>query len=437
MFGSSHYVALATTSILVATAGVALPVGRPDSITRVNVSTSGAQADTFSFSNHSVSATGRWVAFDTGAALAANDTNGVDDVFLRDVRDKTTDRISVSSSGVQGDGPSRSPSISADGRYVAFVSEAHNLIDGETSTAPSGIFVRDRVAGTTIDVTRTTTGAPPNGVSDDPEISGDGRYVTFASYAANLVPGDHNSATDIFVHDLSARITTRVSVSTGGEQADDGSFEPAINRNGRYLTFISSATTLVAAGDTNQAPDVYVRDMRAGTTTRVSVTPTGSEPNGFGNYQPDITADGRLITFMSAASDLVPGDTNDTTDIFVRDMITQTTTLVSVTSSGVPSNDSSEHPVISADGRRIAFGGWATNLVAGDTNQFLDVFVRDLRAGTTTLISTSSTGEQGDSYSGYPAIDADGDRVTFRSWATNLVPGDTNGAPDVFLHAQG
>jgi Tol biopolymer transport system component len=404
--------------------------------TRVSVSSTGAQTDSYSV-GHTLSADGRYVAFGSGAStLVPNDTNGVDDVFVRDLRTRTTTLISVSGAGVQGDHNSFTPSISATGRYVAFVSNARTLVPGSAAAGGPDVFVRDRVAGTTTAITRTITGAPADGGSADPAISGDGRYVTFSSYATNLVPDDTNGVRDVFVHDLQTQATTRASLSTGGRQGDGTSIEPAINRNGRYVTYYSQAANLVA-GDTNETIDVFVRDVRAGTTTRVSVSSTGAQSNGWGDYTPDISADGRRITFVSNANNLVAGDTNGTSDAFLRDLVTGTTTLVSLAGSGEQANAGSENPVISADGQHIAFTGHANNLVAADTNETPDVFVRDLQAGTTTRVSTSGTGSQGDNGSFSAAISAHGDRVAFVSHATNLVRGDTNGQPDVFAHVRG
>jgi Tol biopolymer transport system component len=224
---------------------------------------------------------------------------------------------------------------------------------------------------------------------------------------------------------------TRVNVSSAGAQADAVSFGAGLSADGRYVTFSSDASNLVAA-DTNNARDVFVRDRRAGTTERVSLSGTGAQGDeeSFGT---SITPDGRAVAFTSRASNLVQGDTQGQTDAFVRDLRTGATVRVSVSSNGVPGNSESASPKLSANGRHVVFQSWATNLVAGDTGEAEDVFVRDLATRTTERVSVSSSGEQANDYSFGVAISGDGRYVAFVSSATNLVPGDTNNAADVFL----
>jgi archaellum component FlaF (FlaF/FlaG flagellin family) len=171
--------------------------------------------------------------------------------------------------------------------------------------------------------------------------------------------------------------TQRVSVATGGTQGNGDSFIPAISADGRYVTFQSIASNLVP-GDTNSTFDVFVRDRRSGTTQRVNVATDGTQANG-DSFSLAISADGRYVTFQSIASNLVPGDTNDRTDVFVRDLRSGTTQRVSVATGGTQANGDSDIPAISADGRYVAFESGASNLVPGDTNHSEDVFVRDLK----------------------------------------------------------
>ena len=264
-------------------------------------------------------------------------------------------------------------------------------------------------------------------------ISADGRYIAFDSYSS-LVTDDTNNALDVFVRDTVARTTTRVSVDSAGNQANDFSEFPAISANGRYIGFSSAASNLVA-GDTNGASDVFVRDTVAGTTTRVSVDSAGNQANDASFSNPAISADGRYVAFDSDATNLVAGDSNSERDVFVRDMVAGTTTRISVDSAGNEGNDASYGPAISADGRYVAFSSAATNLIAGDTNNKLDVFVRDTAADTTTRISIGRAGNQANDDSYLPAISADGRYVAFISAASNLVAGDTNHAADVVVRA--
>jgi Tol biopolymer transport system component len=225
--------------------------------------------------------------------------------------------------------------------------------------------------------------------------------------------------------------TTRILVSPAGTLGNGNSFSPSISADGRYVTFVSSATNLVS-GDTNGKSDIFVRDRQTGTITLVSRNSAGVEGNGYSQY-PSISADGRNVTFASSATNLVSGDINGKSDIFVRDRHTGTTTLVSRNSAGVEGNGASNNPSISANGRYVAFDSMATNLVSGDINGMSDIIVRDRQTGTTTMVSKNSTGVEGNGYSQYPSISANGRYVAFVSSATNLVSGDINGRNDIFV----
>ena len=255
--------------------------------------------------------------------------------------------------------------------------------------------------------------------------------MVFDSEASNLVPGDTNSSFDIFVRDLSTNTTTRLSVNSTGNQGNSDSEFPSISADGRFVVFESDASNLVP-GDTNNSQDIFVRNLLTNTITRVSVDAAGNQGND-SSYSSSISADGRFVVFDSEASNLVPGDTNASFDIFVRDLLTNTTTRLSVDSAGNQGNSDSELPSISADGRFVAFESDASNLVPGDTNASFDIFVRDLSTNTSTRLSVDSTGNQGIGNSFSPSISADGRLVAFESFATNLVPGDTNKAKDVFI----
>ncbi len=345
-------------------------------------------------------------------------------------------RVSVASDGTQGNNESSiydgKPSVSADGRYVAFSSSASNLVQGDTNSQVD-IFVHDTVTGSTTRVSVASDGTQGNGNAGYPSISADSRYIAFQSSAYNLVPGDTNNAYDVFVHDMLTGSTTLVSVASDGTQGNGFSYAPFISAGGRYVAFLSSAPNLVA-GDTNGAYDVFVHDMLTGSTTRVSVASDGSQANGYSNNLTPISADGRYVAFASVASNLVPGDTNGTNDIFIHDMITGSTTRISVATDGSQVNGHSYGPSISSDGRYIAFHSTASDLVSGDSNGTYDVFMHDIMTGSTTRISVASDGTQGNNYSFFPSMSADGRYVTFHSQASNLVPGDTNSVYDVFVH---
>ncbi len=381
-----------------------------------------------------LSADGRYVAFASEAQnLVAGDTNAKRDVFVHDRLTGTTERVSVDTSGAEGNADSEDPGLSADGRWVAFSSLASNLVPGDTNNS-SDVFVRDRLTGTTQRVSLDSNGTPGNGTSHTPSISADGRYVAFASGATNLVTGDTNGRADVFVRDLVQGTTQRVSVATGGGQANASSDEPAISADGRFVSFDSEASNLFA-GDTN-GEDVFVHDGLTGATEQVDVSTSGTPAIGISG-QSTICADGRYIAFFSVASNLVAGDTNGAPDIFLRDRLSGTTTRVSVAGNGAQADSASLFASISADGRFVSFNSFATNLVQNDTNAVRDIFVRDLLAGSTERVSLATSGSQPDLDSMMDVISADGRFVTFSSDATNLVSGDTNGAGDVFVHDRG
>jgi Tol biopolymer transport system component len=255
--------------------------------------------------------------------------------------------------------------------------------------------------------------------------------VTFQSVATDLVPGDINGVSDIFVRDRNTGTTTLVSKSSAGVISNGNSFSPFISADGRYVAFQSDGTSLVS-GDINGQPDIFVRDRQTGTTTLVSKSSAGVQADVF-SYGPSLSADGRYVVFFSGATNLVPGDTNNVYDVFVRDRQTGTTYRVSLSSAGAQGASDSSYPSISPDGRYVAFESLSSTLVTGDTNAKSDIFVRDRNTGTTTLVSKSSAGLQGNDDSGGSSISSGGRYVTFGSDATNLVVVDTNGIADTFV----
>jgi Tol biopolymer transport system component len=400
---------------------------------RVSLSSAGTQANGHSLSP-TISADGRFVAFASDATnLVGGDTNGARDIFVRDRQTGKTRRVSVSSAGAEGNGSSNGLSISADGRFVAFQSNATNLVSGDTNGF-ADIFVRDLKTNQTRRVSKSSSGVQGNDYSYEPSISADGRVVAFYSDATNLVGGDTNGARDVFVRDLKTNQTRRVSKSSAGVQGNDVSSTPSISADGRLVAFTSNATNLVG-GDTNGVTDIFVRNLETNKTKRVSVSSAGAQANDYSNYFPSISTDGRFVAFGSHASNLVPGDTNAFGDVFLRDRRTNRTTRVSIGSSGAQGNGSSfliDPPVIAADGRFVAFISNATNLVGGTTTGEQD-FLRDRRAHKTRLLNVSSSGVRGNGGSYDPALTPDGRFVAFPSNASNLVGGDTNGFADIFV----
>ncbi|OQX59363.1 MAG: hypothetical protein B5M52_03630, partial [Helicobacteraceae bacterium 4484_230] len=379
-----------------------------------------------------MSSDGRYVAFTSSASnLISNDTNNCDDVFVYDRAAGTIERVSVGAGGVEGNSASRGPSISADGRYVAFHSYASNLVPGDTNNQVD-VFVYDRTAGTTIRVSVSFNGAKENGHSYPSSISADGRYVAFSSYASNLVPGDSNGNMDAFVYDRDTGTTERVSVSSGMLQGNNESCCPSISADGRYVAFESYASNLVL-NDNNKAEDIFVRDRDTNITERTSVNSGGTEEGNGYSFGPSISADGRYVAFESSASNLVSDDTNNKRDIFVYDRVAGTTERVSVGAGGVEGNSYSEHPSISANGRYVAFESYASNLVADDTNDRIDIFVYDRISSAMGRINSGNEMTEMGYNRPFPSISADGRYVAFNSDASNLVPNDTNNVWDVFV----
>lgn len=402
---------------------------------RISLSSSGAQANGAS-SLPSISADGRYVAFASLATnLIPNDTNGVQDVFVHDCLTGATRRVSLSSAGEQGNAASYNPVISPDGRYVAFVSDATNLVSVDTNFS-SDIFLHDLQTGQTRRVSIASNGVQPNDHSIAPAISAGGRYVAFQSYAGNLVSGDTNQSSDIFLHDLQTGQTSRVSLGVGGVQGNGSSMLPGLSADGRGLVFRSTAWNLVSQ-DSNDAADIFVRWLDSGAIRRVSLSSSGVQANGDSNA-PVISNDGRHVAFISEADNLVSGDTNDVADVFHHDLHTGQTQRLSLSSDGVHANDGVDPRLsISGDGRFVAFASWADNLANGDTNTYADVFIHDRWSGLTERLSLDSNNQQANHESYHPSLSADGRYAVFDSFASNLISGDTNSVADIFLRDRG
>ncbi|WP_161962321.1 TolB family protein [Nocardioides speluncae] len=423
------------------------PVGalsvKPPFTERVSVATSGAQANNGITSEPAISRTGRYVAFHSQAkSLVAGDTNAAYDVFVRDRRTGSTTRVSVASDGSEGNRDSLQPSISADGRYVAFRSLAGNLVKGYTDRCHGPCwesYVHDRRSGRTQRVSVDSDGREGDGHSAGrPSISPDGRYVAFTSDARNLVADDGNGLEDAFLHNRRTGRTVRVSLSYKGAEADGHSFTPVVSRGGQYVAFTSLASNLTP-GIGNGTRNVFLLDRAAGSLTRLSVARDGTDADAL-SERPSISVSGRYVAFSSRATNLVAGDHNGLGDVFVYDRVAATTTRASVADDEAESEAASLTSIVgtlSADARYVAFSSTAGNLVPGDTNGRSDIFVRDLRRGTTIRVSVGDKGAQGNGASGTHCLSSDGRHVAFGSLATNLVPGDTNTAWDVFVGRTG
>jgi Tol biopolymer transport system component len=377
-----------------------------------------------------VSGDGQVIAFESLANnLVAGDSNKTWDVFVRDRATGITELGSVDSLGVQGNDQSFYPSLSSDGRYVAFCSDASNLVPGDTNGA-TDVFVRDRVAGSTIRVSVDSFGFEATGSSFG-LISADGLWVTFSSDAQDLVAFDFNSSRDVFIHDMASGVTERLSVDSAGIEGNGDSALPAISADGSIVAYFSNASNLVA-GDLNGTYDIFVRDCGAGTTERVSVDSIGVEGNGMSLF-PAISSDGLLVAFESDATNLVTPDTNSSRDIFIHDRATGQSRRLSVDSLGNEADDGSFSAQLSGDGSVVSFYSAATNLVPSDSNGWADVFVHNLSSNGTERVSIDSGGVEGNGASYSSSISADGQVVVYAGWASNLVGDDTNLRSDVFV----
>jgi Tol biopolymer transport system component len=342
----------------------------------------------------------------------------------------STTRVSVHSDGTEGNATSRFAAISGNSRYVVFHSSATNLVAGDAN-GTSDIFRHDLKKSKTILVTLDSGGLQANGPSTDPAVSGNGRWVTFESTATNLVAGDLGGKKDIFLRDESNDVTIRASVNSIGIEANEHSHEPDVGDNGRRIVFETRATNLDVT-DTNTTNDIYLFEKGSGTTTRVSLAHDGSQLTGDSSFAA-LSDDGRFVTWINTHPGAVPGKLSNRTDVFVREIDTGVMERASVGLGGADGDGNCNQPSLSADGRFVCFQSDSTNLVPGDTNGAYDVFVRDRLNGTTQRVSLAWDGSEANGSSSSADISADGRQVCFEALASNLVLGDVNGIKDVFV----
>ncbi len=404
-------------------------------IERVNLRPDGTESashpsSSLGFFASPMSADGRYVAFvNLATDLVANDNNGaLSDVFVRDMLLRTTTLQSRRGDGIQADDQSGAPSISADGQQLAFTTRAQNF--GFASGGGTAIVVLKSLSnGATTLVSRQPNGQTASGesTSNRYSISPDGGFVGFNAMAVNLVAG-------ILADPNGAYLFNRSNGTVRGSSIDVNNrivFGPfvALSENAQTVTFSGNSFSSFTLGDTNGWEDVVVR--RNDQNILASLGANG-EPADRGSFEPAITADGRFVAFVSNASNLVPND-GPGTDVFVRDLVSATTRRAnSNRSGGAATNTSATSVSISDDGRYLAFVDVATDIVAGDTNGVADAFVRDLHAGRTTRISVNAQRQQANGPSGSVMISRNGRYATFASTASNLVANDTNNRLDIF-----
>lgn len=423
------------STTLVLAAVLAAPVGgQTCGVERLSVDGSGLEGDGAS-TQPAMTPDGRWVVFSSAATnLVTADSNGVADVFLRDLAVGSIERVTYAPGNVEPDAACSYPAISDDARFVAFSTAATNLAAGDTN-GTLDVYVIDRVTGAVEWISRGIGGAAGDGPSFAPTLTPDGRCVMFVSWAGNLVAGDANATRDVFLYDRAAATLELVSVATNGAQGDDMSGSNSLlafaTPDGRFVFFGSMATTLVP-GDSNQALDVFVRDRWSGTTALLVTGPGGGAPNGATDLG-RITSDGRFVGFSSSAPDLVPGDTNGAADAFLLDRHTGVVERVSISAGGAEAHGDSWSPAASADGRFVVYSSAATDLVPLDTNSRRDAFRFDRVAGTVErfVLNVGLIEPQQDVFAA--VVSAAGDRVAFAYLGDDCAVGDVNMASDVFV----
>lgn len=408
---------------------------RPGNNAPVSITSDGTPAS--SGANRSaVSADGRYIAFESSAGNLAPglDTHSEDQIYVHDRATGATEIVSVSSAGDPGNDWSTSVGLSADGRFVVFESMATNLVTDEVRFQQ--VYVHDRATGTTELVSRASDGTPAARTSFKPVISADGRYVAFQSYAANLVSGTTPERVHIYLHDRSTGEVELVSRTEGGTEANNGSAEPSISSDGRFVSYNSLATNLVGES-LSEFYNVFVFDRETGATEHVSVRSDGT-PQDAAAFGSAISGDGRFVAFHSNARNFVPANSYDTYHVYVHDRETDITERVSISSDGVEGSGLSMDPAISDDGRFVTYMSFAFNLtVEEELNERSDIYVYDRGTRATDKITIAHDGGAADGDSLLPDISGDGSVVVFETIADNLIPDDNHTSFEIFARDRG
>jgi len=417
---------------LAALGAVAAAAG-PFAPERVSVDPSGPAGNQDSYEG-AVTSSGRFVAFYSAAmTLVPGDTNNAYDVFVRDRKTGTTSRVSVATGGTQGDGPSRNPCISSNGRYVLFQSDASNLVPGDTAFTLD-VFLHDRKTGETRRVSSPPGGGEPDGNSSiyGASLSANGRYAVFGSSATNLVAGDDNTFNDVFLADLKTGAITLVSRSRDGGPAGGTSLIPGISAGGRFVAFPCNGGDLVE-GSSNGREHVYVWDRKTDGMRRVTVNQAGDLADG-DSGEPAVSNDGNVVAFYSTAGNLVAGDAPSSYDSFVTDLRTGVTRCLSAPEGGTPVGDGYSVS-ISQNGRLVVFYCQNDGIVPEDSNNLGDVFAFDTRTGHVRLLTANAQGvaADGDSFMYGASLAPNGRWVAVSSDAIDLAPGPTDGLYQEYL----
>jgi len=404
---------------------------------QINVGPDGSPVDVLTLGLvPSINRDGRFVAFTSqldstgvGVGIVPGHLAGPD-VFIRDRQLGSSYWATYPEPSIT-DRPSLYPSLSGDGDIVAYESLFEYLVPDDTNGFRD-IFYTRQSTGEIHRVSVNGSSEEADDVSSNPSISRDGNVIAFESWATNLVTGVSGLYSHIYAYDVMRDSLELVTQAYDGSEANTISMIPSLNEDGSLVAFTSWASNLTASEDNNGISDIFVTDRNTGQTERVSVSSTGLESNGH-SFGPRISANGRFVSFVSSATNLVADDNNGVQDVFVHDRLTGITERVNVSESGVEANDESGLPSLSGDGRYVSFASAATNLVPGDTNGFMDVFVYDRHTAKIRRVSVDINETQAEGGDSYGQISDDGRYIAFWSNA-DLVPGDSNnGQGDIFL----
>lgn len=420
---------------------------RPVGIRTVTSTSTGVQGNGNTDGDFAVSADGTKIAFRSPATnLIAGDTNAGADLFIRDLTTGAITRVAFpSGSAGTFNANAQAPAFSPDGTKITYTTNGA-LVAADTN-GQFDVYVEDLITGQITLVSQSAAGVLGNGQSARSEFSPDGNSILFDASASTLITGDTNGQNDVFIKNLTTGVVTRVSTdATGAQAVGGGSFSAQFSADGTRVVFQSNATNLVT-GDTNGVSDIFVKNLSTGAITRVSTDASGGQATGpvggpvgaGGSFVPFFSPDGTKIVFESTASNLVAGDTNGGADIFLKDLVTGAVTRLSTSSTGVqaaggPAGAGAFAPRFSADGAFVVFESNQPNLVAGDTNAANDVFIKNIATGEITRVSLAADGSQGNGNSFRPIFLSDGS-VVFASFASNIVPGDANTFTDLFITA--
>jgi Tol biopolymer transport system component len=344
----------------------------------------------------------------------------------------STTMVSLRYDGAQTLQYSSNPVVSGEGRFVAFTSQAR-ITRGLGDLAFRQVFVRDVMTGRNVLVSRARGGGAGNGHSGWASISADGTRIVFVSGATNLVGGDTNGITDVFLYDTTTGVTRLLSRAPNGNAANGASKLAYISADGTSVAYTSSATNIVRGSGELGLDNVFLHRIGAGTTELVTKAPDGTASNYY-SVVGSVSADGDLVSYRSGADNLVHDDTNGSDDVFLYNASTRTNLLISRTPDGAPANANSGTNMISGDGTRVVYYSYASNLTAHDDTFLADIFLYDVASGTTSLISRGRNGGPGNRDSYYPSISGDGDVIAYTSLASNIVGDDANKNTDIFVH---